>query len=77
MNPPLAKKLATMLGVSLPTDAADAIVRELQKACLAGSLAEREACAQVAENCFEGVGKHKPIIMAVEAAKAIRARGQA
>ena len=36
---------------------------------------EREACAQVAENCFEGVGKHKPIIMAVEAAKAIRARG--
>lgn len=37
--------------------------------------AEREACAQVAENCFEGVGKHKPIIMAVEAAKAIRARG--
>jgi hypothetical protein len=37
---------------------------------------EREACAKVAENCFEGEGKHKLIIMAVEAAKAIRARGQ-
>ena len=38
--------------------------------------AEREACAKVAESCFEGVGKHKLVIMAVEAAKAIRARGQ-
>jgi hypothetical protein len=36
---------------------------------------EREACAKVAENCFEGQGKHKIVIMAVEAAKAIRARG--
>ena len=36
---------------------------------------EREACAKMAENCFEGEGKHKIVIMAVEAAKAIRARG--
>ena len=52
-------------------DAMQAALEGIQKAMLL----EREACAKVAENCFEGVGKHKPIIMAVEAAKAIRARG--
>jgi hypothetical protein len=58
MNPPLAQKLATMLGVSLPTDAADAIVRELQKACLAGVLAEREACAHLCETEWSTTQEH-------------------
>jgi hypothetical protein len=49
--------------------------RILEAAYKAGAQDEREACAQVAENCFEGEGKHKIVIMAVEAAKAIRARG--
>jgi hypothetical protein len=39
--------------------------------------AEREACAKVAENCFEGRGNNGALIMGVESAKAIRARGQA
>jgi hypothetical protein len=58
MNPPLAQKLARMLGVSLPTDAADVIVRELQKACLAGSLAEREACARICETEWSTTQEH-------------------
>ena len=68
----VAKKLATILGTTVPIGVVNLIVREIENAYSVGVLEEREACAKICDK--NAKNSSHPMNFAENCAAAIRAR---